>query len=219
MANPSVSRQASRFAYVHGAVEDRNIWQLDLTVAEARRSPKKICSSTRHDASAQFSPDGTRIAFHSNRSGHDEIWVCSSDGTGATQITSLGGPRCGTPRWSPATRPSSEWVESAASLPAETISGSVASPVFAGVGAVLVVHPTRAGSGTQHRVRRREWAYCSRGTRLLRVRPLAPPCRRSPLHATPRPDQALPSPGSTTLGEPERVPQTSHRAGHDETLG
>ena len=81
VANPSVSRQAGRFAYAHGAVEDRNIWRLDLTAPEARRSPQKICSSTRHDASAQFSPDGKRIAFHSNRSGHEEIWVCSSDGT------------------------------------------------------------------------------------------------------------------------------------------
>ena len=98
---PSLSRQAGRFAYASGAVEDRNIWQLDLTAPEAQRSPKKICSSTRNDASAQFSPDGKRIAFHSNRSGHEEIWVCSSDGTSAVQVTSLGGPRCGTPRWSP----------------------------------------------------------------------------------------------------------------------
>ena len=101
VANPSLSRQAGRFAYASGAVEDRNIWQLDLTAPEAQRSPKKICSSTRNDASAQFSPDGKRIAFHSNRSGHEEIWVCSSDGTSAVQVTSLGGPRCGTPRWSP----------------------------------------------------------------------------------------------------------------------
>ena len=69
VANPSVSRQAGRLAYANGAVEDRNIWQLDLTAPEALRSPKKICSSTRNDASAQFSPDGKRIAFHSNRIG------------------------------------------------------------------------------------------------------------------------------------------------------
>ena len=101
VANPSLSRLAGRVAYANGAVEDRNIWRLDLTAPEARRSPQKICSSTRNDASAQFSPDGKRIAFHSNRSGHEQIWVCSSDGTSALQITSLGGPRCGTPRWSP----------------------------------------------------------------------------------------------------------------------
>ena len=63
VANPSVSRQGGRVAYAYGAVEDRNIWRLDLIAPEARRSPQKICSSTRHDASAQFSPDGKRIAF------------------------------------------------------------------------------------------------------------------------------------------------------------
>ena len=103
-ANPSVSTQGGRLAYAHGTVEDRNIWRLDLTPEGSRGAPVRICSSTRHDASAQFSPDGTRIAFHSSRSGTEEIWVCNQDGTGAIQVTSLGGPRCGTPRWSPDAR-------------------------------------------------------------------------------------------------------------------
>ena len=100
-ANPSLSTQGSRLAYAHGTVEDRNIWRLDLTPGASQRAPARVCSSTRHDASAQFSPDGTRIAFHSSRSGNEEIWVCSQDGTSAVQVTALGGPRCGTPRWSP----------------------------------------------------------------------------------------------------------------------
>ncbi len=48
-----------------------------------------------------ISPDGRRIAFSSDRSGSDEIWVCDSNGGNAQQLTSLGGALTGTPRWSP----------------------------------------------------------------------------------------------------------------------
>ena len=78
---------------------DANIWRIDLDHASA--APVRLISSTRQDNSAQFSPDGKRIAFYSTRSGNPEIWVCDRDGTNAVQVTSLGGPPCGTPRWSP----------------------------------------------------------------------------------------------------------------------
>jgi Tol biopolymer transport system component len=60
-----------------------------------------LISSTRDDGSPQYSPDGTRIAFVSDRSGNDEIWVCGSDGSNSEQITSFAGPDVTTPRWSP----------------------------------------------------------------------------------------------------------------------
>ena len=37
----------------------------------------------------------------SQRSGTDEIWICESDGSKATQLTSLGGPAIYGPNWSP----------------------------------------------------------------------------------------------------------------------
>jgi eukaryotic-like serine/threonine-protein kinase len=102
VANPIVSRQRSRLAYSQGVFEDRNIWRLPLPAhGEGAGAPARFASSTRHDASAAYSPDGQKVAFHSTRSGTDEIWVAASDGTGAVQLTSLAGPRCGTPRWSP----------------------------------------------------------------------------------------------------------------------
>ncbi len=102
VANPIVSRQGSRLAYSQGVFEDRNIWRLPLTAhGEGAGAPARFASSTRHDASAAYSPDGRKVAFHSTRSGSDEIWVAAADGTGAVQLTSLAGPRCGTPRWSP----------------------------------------------------------------------------------------------------------------------
>ena len=96
VANPIVSHQGSRLAYSQGVFEDRNIWRLPLTAhGEGAGAPARFASSTRHDASAAYSPDGQKIAFHSTRSGADEIWVAAADGTGAVQLTSLGGPRCG----------------------------------------------------------------------------------------------------------------------------
>jgi dipeptidyl aminopeptidase/acylaminoacyl peptidase len=49
----------------------------------------------------RYSPDGTRIAFASNRSGSHEIWTCNSDGSGTMQLTSFGGPMTTGPYWSP----------------------------------------------------------------------------------------------------------------------
>jgi Tol biopolymer transport system component len=57
--------------------------------------------STRDDTSPEFSPDGKKIAFVSNRSGDLEIWVCDSDGSNPVQLTSFRGPNVSTPRWSP----------------------------------------------------------------------------------------------------------------------
>ncbi|MEP6819908.1 MAG: hypothetical protein ABJA18_10280, partial [bacterium] len=61
--------------------------------------PAKLIASTRNDTSPQFSP-GRRIAFQSDRSGQQEIWMCDSDGTNPVQLTSLN-HFAGTPRWSP----------------------------------------------------------------------------------------------------------------------
>ena len=46
-----------------------------------------------------WSPDGTRIAFVSNRSGDEEIYVAKADGTGVTRLTRLPGPDL-SPAWS-----------------------------------------------------------------------------------------------------------------------
>jgi eukaryotic-like serine/threonine-protein kinase len=92
--SPALSRQGQRLAYSRGTF-DWNIWRLELAGLKRKAGrTARFISSTRQDASAQFSPDGKRITFYSNRSGN-------SDGTSAVQVTSLGGPTCGTPRWSP----------------------------------------------------------------------------------------------------------------------
>jgi Tol biopolymer transport system component len=52
------------------------------------------------DSGPQFSPDGSKIAFESTRSGHYEVWICRSDGSGLVQLTHFDSVS-GTPRWSP----------------------------------------------------------------------------------------------------------------------
>jgi Tol biopolymer transport system component len=62
-----------------------------------------LISSVAANSLPRFSPDGTKIAFESERSGYDEIWVCNSDGSNPTAITSLRG-YSGSPRWAPDSR-------------------------------------------------------------------------------------------------------------------
>jgi Tol biopolymer transport system component len=52
------------------------------------------------DASApSWSPDGTRLAFVSRRSGDEEVYVARADGTGVRRLTKLRGPDL-SPTWS-----------------------------------------------------------------------------------------------------------------------
>jgi Tol biopolymer transport system component len=105
-ANPSISRamlgQSVRLAF-QTITRDVDIHMMDL---EARLvndtiESKPFSNSTRSEGSARFSPDGSRIAFASHRSGGPEIWVAGRDGSGLQQITSLGAPQLFVGGWSP----------------------------------------------------------------------------------------------------------------------
>jgi Tol biopolymer transport system component/serine/threonine protein kinase len=97
----AISRLGNRLAYSH-VIDDSNIWRLELPGRKAKTNlPVMLISSTRVDQQPDFSPDGKKIAFCSDRSGNDEIWVCDSDGLDAVKLTSFGGPLVTTPRWSP----------------------------------------------------------------------------------------------------------------------
>ncbi len=96
-SDPAVSRDGGRLIYTQ-SFQDANIWRIDT----AGHGPAtKVVSSTQYDSSPQYSPDGTRIAFRSNRSGSNEIWVADANGRTPVQLTRYAGPLTGTPRWSP----------------------------------------------------------------------------------------------------------------------
>jgi len=60
-----------------------------------------LIASTRLDEFARYSPDGSKIAFVSARSGTREIWIAEAEGSNPRPLTSFGGPAFGPPGWSP----------------------------------------------------------------------------------------------------------------------
>ena len=97
----TVSRSSHRLAFTR-AFNDVNIWQAEITPRNVTRSPLIVAS--RLDFQPALSPDESKIAFTSDRSGFDEIWVANRDGSDPVQITPFRRHKTGTPQWSPDSR-------------------------------------------------------------------------------------------------------------------
>src|SRR5262245_53470636 len=98
--DPAIAPKGERLAFGQTLI-DSNIWRIDLTNAKRQSNARKmVISSTYQDLSPQYSPDGRKIVFSSDRAGGFEIWVCNSDGEHPIQLTNLDA-HTGTPRWSP----------------------------------------------------------------------------------------------------------------------
>jgi Tol biopolymer transport system component/DNA-binding winged helix-turn-helix (wHTH) protein len=97
----ALTRDGRRLAY-SVSTANSNIWRLDLTAKDAKAAaPERFIASTKREVFPQYSPDGRRIAFYSDRSGTNQIWVCDGDGSKAAAITSMRRSTTGSPRWSP----------------------------------------------------------------------------------------------------------------------
>ena len=79
---------------------DLNIWRLDLGPTAAGERWRRVIASPGKDASPQYSPDGKRICFRSDRSGDEQLWVADGDGNNAVQVT-RGNLWPSVGRWSP----------------------------------------------------------------------------------------------------------------------
>lgn len=95
--SPTVSRDGKHVAFSRASF-DVNIWRVNT---EGAGAAVPLIDSPLPDTGAQFSPDGRRIAFHSVRSGNDEIWVSDASGANPVRLTDGRGFALGNPRWSP----------------------------------------------------------------------------------------------------------------------
>ncbi|HJY28468.1 MAG TPA: protein kinase [Pyrinomonadaceae bacterium] len=84
----TISRQGHRLVYADWKY-DSDIWQADVNGPGKSSPAVKLISSTRRDDTPHYSPDGSKIAFTSDRSGQAEIWVCNSNGSDPVQLTTL----------------------------------------------------------------------------------------------------------------------------------
>lgn len=96
-----ISHHANLLAFTR-KVTDVNIWAVRRE-GEQWQPPRSLpeISSSGRDISPDYSPDGTHIAFASDRTGNMEIWVAASDGSRPRPITSMGTEPAHSPRWSP----------------------------------------------------------------------------------------------------------------------
>jgi Tol biopolymer transport system component len=102
--NPTISH-TSKLAYQQYR---RNFDIRRAEIKGAEGTPKHhietstpLIASTQLDATPAWSPDGGKIAFVSNRSGTQELWVCDADGGNPVKLTSFGGANVIFPRWHP----------------------------------------------------------------------------------------------------------------------
>jgi imidazolonepropionase-like amidohydrolase/Tol biopolymer transport system component len=60
-----------------------DIYTMPVTGGEARL----LLGGAAYESQPRFSPDGTRIAFTSDRGGSDNLWIMNADGTGLLQVS------------------------------------------------------------------------------------------------------------------------------------
>lgn len=102
VVHPTFSRRTgrpARLVYEHG-IRDVSIWHWAAS-ADGRGTMAAVPGSTMWEDYPALSPDGRRIAFASNRTGANEIWVANVDGSNPRQLTFHNGPVVIAPRWSP----------------------------------------------------------------------------------------------------------------------
>jgi Tol biopolymer transport system component/DNA-binding winged helix-turn-helix (wHTH) protein len=72
----------------------------EAPASRAKNTLVRLTNNNAHDAGPVWSPDGSRIAFWSNRDGKAEIYVVNADGSNLSRLTNNLSDDYG-PRWSP----------------------------------------------------------------------------------------------------------------------
>jgi imidazolonepropionase-like amidohydrolase/Tol biopolymer transport system component len=74
-----------------------DLWKMPLAGGEATA----LTHGPAWDVEPAFSPDGTRIAYVSDKGGNEQLWTMNADGTGAKQFTHEEVARVTEPVWDP----------------------------------------------------------------------------------------------------------------------
>ena len=105
--SPSVSHlrgaQDYRLAFVSGQ-PDVGLRMIDLQAPLQGTTitvETPFCDATRMDTPGRFSPDGTQVAFSSDRSGSQQVWIAGRDGSALRSVTDLQDATVNVGSWSP----------------------------------------------------------------------------------------------------------------------
>jgi Tol biopolymer transport system component len=103
---PVWSPDGTRIAFVRYRGDDADVYVANADGSGLRKlahalayDPNPLGAGKGPSASPAWSPDGRKIAFVSNRSGSDDIWVVDAEGGGLVNLTRSRGS--GRPVWSP----------------------------------------------------------------------------------------------------------------------
>ena len=97
---PVIRRAGSQDRLAYAApILDTNIWLRDMEESPPRA--RRVIASSQRESLPQFSPDGRRIAFASDRSGITQIYIADRDGSNLLPVTSFSAGFTNAPRWAP----------------------------------------------------------------------------------------------------------------------
>jgi len=103
VSDPQLSPDGKQIAYVKTVIEEKTkeyrstIW---IVPADGSGKPRPFTSGPKRDTSPRWSPDGTKLAFVSDRTDEKQIWIMETLGGEALQLTTMRRGASG-PSWSP----------------------------------------------------------------------------------------------------------------------
>lgn len=72
-----------------------------FTMSDDGSTPLRITTNDREEGLPRYSPDGSKLAFHSTSDGDFAVWIVNANGTNSSRLTS---------GWEPCWSPDGEWI-------------------------------------------------------------------------------------------------------------